>query len=120
MKDEPNLPKHFCTHNYSIRIGLYGPKSFKKQAAISYSSPSPECTDFLGLWICFSEGPLQRLQDREREAKCVKLRTVLQPELEAGNCHLCSAVSVLGTYHGEIKLENHRIIKEKTSENQHF
>lgn len=75
---------------------------------------------FLGLWICFSEGPLQRLQDREREAKCVKLRTVLQPELEAGNCHLCLAVSVLGTYHGEIKLENHRIIKEKTSENQHF
>lgn len=61
MKDEPNLPTHFCTHNYSIRIGLYGPKSFKKQAAISYSSPSPECTDFLGLWICFSEGPLQRL-----------------------------------------------------------
>jgi len=32
IKDEPNLPKHFCTHNYSIRIGLYGPKSLKEQA----------------------------------------------------------------------------------------
>lgn len=50
----------------------------------------------------------------------MKLRTVLQPELEAGNCHLCSAVSALATYHEEIKVENHRIIKEKTSENQHF
>lgn len=56
IKDEHNLPKHFYTHNYSIRIGQYGPKSLKKQAAISYSSPSPECTEFLGPRICFLMG----------------------------------------------------------------
>lgn len=57
------------------------------------------------------QGPLQRLQDREREAKCAKLCTVLQPGLKAGNCHLCSAISGLPTYRGEKKVENHRIIK---------
>lgn len=57
------------------------------------------------------QGPLQRLQNRKREAKCAKLCTVLQPGLKAGNCHLCSAISGLATYRGEKKVENHRIIK---------